>query len=50
MGHKWDSWQYVRAVGRYDERLKRICKRCECTQNYTGLTEYNEKGEKIPLK
>lgn len=49
LGHKWSSWEYVRAIGRYDEKLKRTCKRCQKFQNYVGLTDYNHKGQKIPL-
>lgn len=49
LGHDWSDWIYIKSVGRWDERLKRNCKRCKKHQNYTGPVEYNEKGEKVPF-
>jgi len=50
IGHKWSSWKYVKAIGRYDERLKRTCIRCGSNETYTGQTDYTPTGEKIPYK
>jgi hypothetical protein len=50
IGHRWSSWKYVKAIGRYDERLKRKCIRCSHTETYTGPTDYSTAGEKIPYK
>ena len=50
IGHRWSSWKYVKAIGRYDERLKRKCNRCSHSEIYTGPTDYSTIGEKIPYK
>jgi hypothetical protein len=49
-GHKWSKWKYIRAIGRYDEKLQRTCCRCHENDFYTGLTDYDSKGNKIPIK
>ena len=49
IGHAWSRWRYIRAFGRYDDRLDRTCKRCGKIETYTGLTDYNWKGEKVPI-
>jgi hypothetical protein len=48
-GHNWTRWKYVRSVGRYDEVLKRNCKRCSRMELYKGLTESTITGDKIPF-
>lgn len=48
LGHKWSKWKYTRTVGRYDERLDRDCLRCKKHEFYTGVVEYDRKGDKIP--
>lgn len=49
MGHRWTRWKYVKSVGRYDELLKKTCKRCGRTKFYKGVTETTIVGEKIPF-
>jgi len=39
LGHKWSKWEYVKPIGRYEDKLKRHCKRCGKTDIYIGLTE-----------
>lgn len=50
IGHKWSNWKYIKPVGRYDEKLRRDCKRCKNQDFYTGLTELDKTGNKIPQK
>lgn len=49
VGHNWGRWLYIRAIGRWDDRLKRKCLRCRKTQIYVGPTDYTKNGEKIPV-
>lgn len=49
-GHKWSSWKYVKPIGRWDELLKRTCKRCDDVDFYKGLTETTINGEKKPFR
>jgi hypothetical protein len=48
IGHRWSSWKYIKSIGRYDELLKKTCKRCGHEEFYKGMTDYSETGEKIP--
>lgn len=48
VGHSWGKWLFIRAIGRWDERLKRTCRRCRKIQVYTGPTDYTKSGEKTP--
>lgn len=48
IGHEWSKWRYIKAVGRYDEMLKRRCKRCHCSKFFVGLTKLSKEGNKIP--
>ena len=48
LGHKWSKWIYLGVSGRYDERLKKVCQRCGNQNFYTGTTDYNKNGEKVP--
>lgn len=47
-GHNWSKWKYIKAIGRYDEKLMRTCKRCSNDDFYVGSTEYDKEGNKIP--
>jgi hypothetical protein len=47
-GHKWSHWRFIRAIGRYDEKLDRKCLRCSKVENYVGLTEWDRTG-KVPF-
>ena len=49
IGHKWSIWKYVKSIGRYDELIKRTCSRCNHVEMYKGMTDYDIKGNKIPL-
>lgn len=48
IGHKWSNWKYVKSIGRYDELIKRSCQRCRHGEFYKGMTECDEKGNKVP--
>ena len=47
-GHKYSEWEYVKPIGRYEDKLKRKCKICGKYDTYTGLTnKIYEKREPI---
>jgi hypothetical protein len=46
--HKWSDWEYIGSSGRYDEKLRKECKRCGSFDIYIGPTDIDNRGRKIP--
>lgn len=48
-GHKYGEWIDLGPIGRYNDKLKRTCIRCDKSYYYIGLTEKCIiSGKKIP--
>lgn len=48
--HRWGRWKYVKCSGRYDDVLKKTCKRCNKVEFYKGITETSITGDKVPYR
>lgn len=47
--HKFSKWKHVGMIGKYQERLKKICTNCGKLDIYHGMVETCiETGEKSP--
>lgn len=46
-GHKYDDWLYVKPIGRYEHKIKRVCKKCGKIEYYEGLIKNSIETGKI---
>jgi len=38
IGHEYSNWKFIKPIGRYEEKLVRVCDRCGKKEIYIGLT------------
>ena len=48
-GHKYSDWEYIKPIGRYEDKLKRKCSQCGKVETYVGLTN-KIYGKRVPTK
>ena len=49
-GHDWVNWKYIKPIGRYEDKLSRVCDRCGKSEYYIGLTFRTNDGILVPKK